>query len=249
MSVSVGKLWNNAKFSSLTNNAKLLYLYLITTPDINYVGVVFQRPEHISSVLNITLDELRDASNELINVNLIFVKKYEGNIYFIIPSHFSTVGKSDIIVEKIKSNLKSLPQQLQEFLKSIGIEASKKRQKFNKPSPEEVEKYSISIGHFIDGETFCNFYENNPLSDDRFWYDGRGKIVSDWRAKLRIVWAKDSNKINLPKNAPKGFEHFYIKKDDEPFFPDYWKNGLPYSKDFLINKQLQQEYEKRKTNS
>lgn len=250
MGVTVSKLWGSRKFKNLSNNARMLYIYLTNNSFISYLGVVCQTPDEISATLNLTVTEIREASKELIDQNDLYVKGSGDDIYFIIPAHFSTVGKADTIIEKIKSELKSLPMDIVEFLDSIGINSSNKKKKFNKPTIEDIEKYSLSQGYFVDGKTFYEFYDNNPLSDENFWYDGRGKIVSDWKAKLRNVWASKAIKITFPKDAPKGFETFYIKSDSgDIIVPDSWKDGLPVSKNFIHHKKLRQEYDKRKGNS
>lgn len=244
--ISVSKLWGNNKFNKLTNNAKLLYLFLATTPNINYVGVVSLSTETIINTLSISLDELREITKELKDKQYIYVVSDVDDLYWIVPAHFSTVGNSDSTIEKIKSDMKSLPNKVVDFLESIGISANKKKKTFNKPTLEEIETYSLSSGFMVDAETFYNFYENNPKSNELFWYDGRGKLVIDWKAKLRKVWFREDNKIKLAKNAPKGFEHFYVKDSSGIIFPEDWKDGKPWHKDFLLTKKLQREFLKIK---
>lgn len=244
--ISVSKLWGNNKFNSLTNNSKLLYLYLSTTPIINYVGVVQLSPEDIVRSLSFNLGDLRSSTKELIDENYIYVVEDERDIYWIIPSHFSTVGNSDSTIEKIKSDMKSLPKKIVDFLEKIGISANKKKKKFDKPTPDEIQKYGFSMGYFVDGETFYNFYQNNPKSDDNFWYDGRGKLVLDWKAKLRKVWFKEDRKIKLPKDAPSGYEYFYVMEGEKAVFPTKWENGKPYGYDFTTTKKLQSAFKKQK---
>lgn len=246
MGIVVSKLWGNNKFKSLTNNSKLLYLYLVTNTSISYVGVVANEPEDISKNLSLTLDQLRDSMTELVDSNYIYVVKAEGHIYWIVPSHFSTVGNSDSMIEKIKSDMKSLPEKVVQKLESIGISSDKKRKKFDKPTVEEIEMYAMTQGYLIEGKTFYDFYQNNPKSNEHLWYDGRGKLVMDWKAKLRKVWFKDDRKLKLVAGAPKGFEYFHLKEGSSLIFPDGWKEGKPFSKDFLLNKKLQKEFEKIK---
>ena len=75
MAVNVSKLWGDAKFNNLTLTAKLLYLYLITNPSINYVGVVSLIPEISSHQIGMTMDEFKEASQELKDKNYIYIKK------------------------------------------------------------------------------------------------------------------------------------------------------------------------------
>lgn len=213
------------------------------------MGVVNQSPEFISSVIKINVDELKTATKDLIDQKMLFVKKINDEIYFIIPSHFSTVGKSDSMIEKIKSDLKSLPDEIQMFLKSIGVTASSKRKIFVKPTPEEVSEYALSLGYLINGKEFCDFYENSQLSDEQFWFDSKGKLISDWKKKLKVVWCKEKNKITIMEGVPKGFETWVVKTEQgEVLTPDGWKDGKPVSKDFVKQKILQREFNKLNKN-
>ena len=119
MAVNITKLWGNAMFMTLTIDAKLLYLYLISNPSINNVGVISLVPDVSSRQLGISINNFRKASKELIDKKYIYIKNIDGVIYFIVPSHFSTIPKTEGLIEKVKSDLKSIPSELKEFLKSI----------------------------------------------------------------------------------------------------------------------------------
>lgn len=245
--VNISKLWNDEKFNSLTNNSKLLFIYLSNNPSINNVGVICQTPKLIKRVLKLSMVDLRCSIEELIKINYIHVKKVDKLIYFIIPKHFSTISKSDLAIEKIKSDLKRLPVNIQMFLDSIGINVKMKTNFFKKPTKEEVIKFSIENGHMIDVKEFLSFYENIGKErgfDDGVWVDTRGRIVRDWKMKMKKIWFKIENKIEIPKNTPEGLETFGVMIKEKFYLPDYWKDGKPFSKDFLINKELKKEYKK-----
>lgn len=247
MAVNVSKLWGDAKFNNLTLTAKLLYLYLITNPSINYVGVVSLIPEISSHQIGMTMDEFKEASQELKDKNYIYIKKYNDVIYFIIPSHFSTIAKSEAVLEKIKSNLKALPVDLKNYLESIGISSSAKEINIEKPTIEEIRAFCIVSGYNINAKDFYDFYESYSTARGRtkYWVDSKGRIVRDWRQKLQRVWFKPDRKVNVPKDAPQGYEFFTVEVDGVQHYVDYWKDGKPFSKDFVVNKELKKEYDRR----
>lgn len=194
------------------------------------------------------MEEVRESSKELIAEKYIYVKKYEGLIYFIVPAHFATVSNSDSNIERMRSDFKSLPKELVKFLDSIGIAISKKFAPFEEPDSKEITEYALSIGYYVNGEQFSDYYRNQARirGNNEYWMDSRGKIVRDWKAKLRNVWCKDEFKVTLPKGAPKGYEYLYVIVDGRVHCPSEWKDGLPRSKDFLITKELRKEYEERR---
>jgi len=249
MGVSTMKLWNSRRFKKLSPNAMLLYIYFTTTPIINYLGVVCQSPEDISVVTKLNLPEIRKATRELIEQKDLMVIKVGVEVFFIVPAHFSTVSKADTTLSKIKSNLAELPQEVRDLLDEIGINPQEKRKIFNKPTELEVLEYSLSQGYYVDPEYFINFYNNNPKSTEEFWYDAKGKIVSDWRAKIRNVWSKRAKVVTFPDNAPEGYELLYVLDNGEVITADYWKDGQPFSKNFIHNTKIKKEYDRRKADS
>lgn len=70
---------------------------------------------------------------------------------------------------------------------------SHKKQSFQIPTTEEVEKYAKSIGFAIDGERFIAHYSASG------WYRGKTKI-KDWRACV-VTWKKtDKDKTDKQKD-------------------------------------------------
>ena len=159
--------------------------------------------------------------------------------------------KSDTSVLKITKELELLPEGLVTYLAQIGISTQRKVVTFNEPTAEEVMDYSLSQGYQIDAGAFIGFYQAKAIAYGKkgLWVDGRGKQVKDWRAKLRVVWFKDENKLKTVAGAPKGFESFYIDFEGKQVFPESWRNGKPHSKNIAVAKALNRAYEERKGNS
>lgn len=55
------RVWNDRKFSSLNNNAKLLFLYLLTCPNMTVLGAVPLRMEAVAAELTLSPEEIAEA--------------------------------------------------------------------------------------------------------------------------------------------------------------------------------------------
>ena len=242
--IKIGRLWGNVRFSPLSNNSKLLYIYLATSPYINSVGVISPNTDVIKGQLGISLDELRECSKELVTSKLVVIKKFDEVVYFIVTDHFNSLPKSDSVTNKSTREIGELPRGLQDLLKAMGIEPSSKVIKFVKPTEKEVIEYAISQGYKVDAKTFIDYYENQAKFRGRegIWMNSKGKVVRDWKATLKKIWLKDDQKLVACKGAPKGFEFLYIDDGGKMVTPDGWRNGKPYCKNFLHNKQMLKQF-------
>lgn len=246
MAVKISKLWGSARFQNLSQNAKLLYLYLLTNPQLNQLGVFEANIQTVLIETSFSDSELREASKQLISNKYISIKKYT-SIYFVVYGVFNKNIQSENTILKLQNILSLYPEQLQQHLEEIGIRLSKKIVVFTIPSPEEVTKYARSIGYNIDGKGFVDFYNNSSESRlDGKWQDGRGKLITDWKTKLRRVWCKEERKIKVIEGCPKGMENLSITFMDKEYFPESWENDLPKHSDFGITKMLQKEFNKLK---
>jgi hypothetical protein len=251
MSVSIGKLWKDVWFQKQADQTKLLYLYLVTHPNLNTVGVLSLNLEVASLELGLPIEQISNNTKILRDHKLVYVKSYEDVIYFIIPAHFNTIPKSESSVSKVDKVMKSLPEELVTFLETVGITLKSKVREFTRPTQEEVVEYALSVGHLISGDTFIKYYDEQSARYGKkdIWVDGRGTQVRDWKSKLRKIWCKDENKIKSCPDAPKGYESFHVIEKGVLVVPDGWKNGKPHSKNFTSDIILKREYEKRKGNS
>ena len=242
MAVKIAKLFKDYSFQKLSQEARLLYIYLISNPSLNTIGVFSPDIRVVALEVGITKDQLRSATRELITTNYVHVKEYEGVIYYIIPKHFDTIPNSDRTALKVSKIISTLPKSFVEFLGKLGIKSEAKLITFIKPTPEEVTQYAMSLGHNVSGKEFVDFYDSKS-GTKTYWVDGRNKMVRDWKLKLSKVWCRDENKLTAVPNAPKGFEYFHIVKEDTAHYPDGWRGGKPWSKNFTIDILLKREYE------
>ena len=249
MAVNVTKLWREGRFQTLELQSKLLYIYLITSPNLNTLGLLNTTPKSIQSDLNLDESEFRRACGKLRDSSFIVIFKVHEQVYFSIPNHFATLPKSVSVSKKAKKDLDALPQTVVDVMQSLALVPDiEKHVEFTAPTAEEIEAYAVSKGHLVDAKVIIDFYEGKArLFNKKGWYDSRGKAVKDWRGKLRSVWFRDENKLKECKGAPKGYEYFFVNDTESGnITPDYWKDGLPYTNgDFLQTKLLQREYKKR----
>ena len=246
MAVKIAKLFKDYNFQKLTQEARLLYIYLVSNPSLTTIGVFSPDVRVAALESGLSKDKFREASKILLDNGYIHVKKYEDLIYFIIPRHFDTIPNSDATARKVVKLLSKLPDELVTFLDILGIKSDAKVVTFTKPSPEEVTQYAMSIGYQINGQEFVDYYDEVSGSK-AYWVDGRGKMIRDWKSKLKRVWCKDDRKMKAIKGAPKGYEYFHVMKDGKAIYPDSWKEGKPWSKDFVSNKVLKREFEELKS--
>lgn len=251
MSAHILKLWKLPKFKTISINSKLLFIYLISNPYLNLIGVYNLEFEFICLHTGLNEEELKNSIEELTLSNLIIVKEYNNLNYFIIPFCFDNIYDKQKSNDKIKSNLNSLPKELVDYLDSININDKLKIKNYKLPDPIEVTEFALSLGYSINGKTFIDFYkkqgEIKGFKD--VLLDSKGSVVKNWKMKLTKVWCKKDNTIILPDNAPKGYEYLHIIVNNTVYVPDNWVNGYPKSKDFLITKELCKEYERRAKSS
>lgn len=248
MAVKIAKLFKDYNFQKLTQEARLLYIYLVSNPSLSTIGVFSPDIRVAALEAGLNKESFRGATQELTMKGFIHVKKYEDLIYFIIPRHFDTIPNSDATARKVVKLLAKLPDEFVTFLDSLGIKAGAKVVTFTKPSAEEVTQYAMSIGYMINGQEFVDYYDEVSGSK-AYWVDGRGKMIRDWKSKLKRVWCKDDRKMKAVKGAPKGYEFFHVIKDGKAIYPDSWKDGKPWSKSISTNILLKREYEERKKDS
>jgi hypothetical protein len=211
---------------------------------INSLGILKVDTSKIEFDLKMTHTEFRESCVELRDNMLVhFIKSVEdGNVYACVTKHPYTLANSVTVEKKMKKDYKSTPKSILNEMSSGGVlfDIESLGEGFIPPKKEEVIEYSLNQGYAINATVFIDFYENNIKGP---WKDSKGRGVKDWKSKLRNVWFKEENKIKLCKDAPKGFESFYVEVEGEIITPDYWRDGFPRSKKGLvINKILKTKY-------
>lgn len=235
----------------MTNEAKLVYIYLSTSPSLNTLGLVSLPVDVIVAEIGISKDVFKRSCREL-NGILMRYYGYKGAVYFFIRGHYESLPNSDRVKESARKAAKGTPKPIIDKMIEDGVFPKiEKPSNFTPPTVEEVEQYGLSKGFIIDGREFISFYEETARRmAKKGWYDSRGKQVKDWKHKLRSVWFKEDRKVPKFPDAPEGFEHFYAKdKEGHIVFPSGWRNGKPYGKNLIEDTLLTSQFEDSKRNS
>ena len=240
--ISVKSIWRDIVFRGLSPHSKLLYLHLSTNPRLDTIGMTIQDEFEISQVLNMELEDVMKAFTELENNELVMRFTHDKYLYIYIPNHFKTLPKVERTYIKAQEDLLEMPDHIAVAIKEKGkYPELNMYANFVKPTEEQVRIYAMEIGYCLDSEEFIGFYE------ERGWKDTRGRVVKNWKSKVRF-WCKNKQKIPIRKEAPKGFQYFYIVHESEIIIPDYWVGEVPMCNNgsLIINMKLKEGYEKIK---
>lgn len=246
--IKVNSIFKNVKYQNLSLEAKLLFIYLITHSDINILGVVPINVDTSCLRIGLTIDQFRELTLELIEKGLISVSSANGEVYFIVIDHFKSLPKGSSTANKAKECMDTLPSEIVNELSTL-IDTKSKETVFVEPSVDEIEDFGMSVGYAISGKAVREYYRERAkfFRKRTGWWDGRGKQVIDWKKKIRAVWCREENKLKEVPDAPEGFRFFHVKVNDKIIYPDYWKDGKPYSKQGLVRSvELQEAYEKKR---
>lgn len=87
------------------------------------------------------------------------------------------------------------------------VESSMTKQRFKKPSLEEIEAYCEERNNGVNPEKFYNFYESKG------WYVGKNKM-KDWKASVR-TWEKNTDNSTLPNWFDKDIKEKSLSKEEQ----------------------------------
>lgn len=203
--------------------------------------------------LDLDIEGLRSVTLELLTEHIKVYADDKDRIWFLVLGHFDSLPKSDSVAKRCKKDIETVPE---EILDKLIVDGLLPNLDFAKdwvpPTQEEVREYSLAKGYIIDAKEFIDYYEYQAQQLGKSgWYDGKGKQVKDWKAKLRKVWFRNAQKAQAAANAPQGMEFFSVKDDKgQIFYATKWVNGKPMSnKGIAIDLLLQQKFNELKTKS
>lgn len=200
--------WADEKIGKLSDRAKLLFIGSWIFADDSGVcraNDVYLRNNIFPYNEEVTLNQIREALQELINSGVVVVSEYSGELYLYIvnfkkhqvinkPSAFRYItddyghvfSSSVVVVEEQSHPKEKEKEKEKEKVKenNIGI--------FQKPSFEEVKQYCIERKNNINPETFINHYECNG------WMVGKSKM-KDWQAAIR-KWEGNAKQFSNTKS-------------------------------------------------
>lgn len=167
--------------SDLTANAKLLYGEI--TALCNDKGYCWATNDYFSQLYGVSKTSISKWISSLIKKEYIFSETiYKEGTKEILNRYLSIV--KDPIEEKLN---RGIEEKLKDNNTYINITNNKKeiyKERFKKPTLDEVKEYCRERNNNIDAEVFIDFYEANG------WVQGKNKPIKDWKACVR-TWEKN----------------------------------------------------------
>ena len=169
--------------------------------------------EYIAELLGVTDRCARKYLSHLLELGLVRVVKFDGRKRYV----ESTIQfKADLNDSSMQDGIKVPHTNNNEYINNT-LSNKDTRQKFVKPSIEEIRQYCQEKGVNVDAEQFFNFYESKG------WLIGKSPM-ENWRAAVS-TWAKRMVKSpntsgTIPRKKESVLEH-NLKVMDEMFGTNY----------------------------
>jgi hypothetical protein len=208
------RFWEDPFIEELTPTEKLLFLYLLTNPLTNMLGIYEISIKRICYDTGITKENIEKGLKRFERVRKAFIM----DNYLILPNFLKNQSLNDNMKVGVIKLFKSLPISLKEkllgndyqtlsndyqslrnaLLKLNGIEReieiekeSEKKikiEKFTLPSIDDVILYFKENGYTEEsGIKAFRYY------DTANWVDSKGNHVKNWKQKMLSVWFKPEN--------------------------------------------------------
>lgn len=211
--------WSHPDVQELSDDGKLLALYLLTGPHSNGIGC-FRVPDgYVMADLKWAPERVSKGFDELFQTG--FSKRCSETDFVLLPKFLGWNPIANPNVAKARAEeAKSVPRKFQyfsDFITSLEQFGNHWADGFIKglsngipnrtlpnptqpiggkcpPSVDEVREYFESKGTDIDPEAFHAYYQANG------WTQGKGKKIRDWRACL-VTWEKRNGHAEPKVNA------------------------------------------------
>lgn len=213
------KFWDDSFIQDLTSSEKLLFLYLLTNPLTNILGIyeisikrmMFDtglKEEEINNALK-RFETIRKAffvQNIIILPNWLKNQHLNSNMRIAAAKEFYKLPKSlqDNILGKgyewfsnDSKGFEMIPECLEKKEREIEEEREieKEEERMVPPSPDSIKKFGLENGYNLDGYKIFDYY------NDKNWKDSKGNKVKDWKKKIKTIWFKPEYKIQKKKIA------------------------------------------------
>ena len=169
--------------------------------------------EYIAELLGVSVSWASKCLSHLLDLGLVRVVKFDGRKRYV----ESTIQfKADLNDSSMQDGIKVPHTNNNEYINNT-LSNKDTRQKFVKPSIEEIRQYCQEKGVNVDAEQFFNFYESKG------WLIGKSPM-KNWRAAVS-TWAKRMVKSpntsgTIPRKKESVLEH-NLKVMDEMFGTNY----------------------------
>lgn len=200
--------------TELTPNAKLLYAEI--TALCNEKGYCWATNEYFANLYSVSKTSISKWISNLIQKGYIYSEMiYKDGTKEILNRYLKIVN--DPIEEKLNRGIEEKLKDIKDNNTSINNTNNKKeiyKERFIKPTLEEVKEYCLERKNGIDAEKFIDFYESKG------WLVGKTKM-KDWKACVR-TWEKRKNTkyVIQEKELPNWFNeeqdiHIITKQEEE----------------------------------
>ena len=198
--------WTDPDMEELTPEQKYFYIYLITNPNVNQLGLyefsirraVFEtgyNRETVESLLKF-FENLGKIKRSKTTKELVVIKFFHHN-----KSNSPKVVKHiNILLKEVKDTvliqyIYGMHTVSQEEEEEVQEEEEEKggKQVAVVPTFDQVKEYFSEKGYALDiAEKFYEYY-NLPMKErnGRVWKDGNGKTVKNWKQKALSVWMRE----------------------------------------------------------
>lgn len=168
--------------------------------------------EYIAELLGVSVSWASKCLSHLLDLGLVRVVKFDGRKRYV----ESTIQfKADLNDSSMQGGIKVPHTNNNEYINNT-LSNKDTRQKFVKPSVEEIRQYCQEKGVNVDAEQFFNFYESKG------WLIGKSPM-KNWRAAV-ATWAKrmvkSPNTSGTPRKKESVLEH-NLKVMDQMFGTNY----------------------------
>ena len=176
------------RYADITPNAKLLYAEITALLQMN--GVCFASNQYFSKLygknkvtISRWISELKQ--NGFIKVSFTYKEGSNEIANRYIQLCYEGISKNDkeVLTKLLKNN---------NTINNNNITYSNKKERFKKPTLDDVKNYCILRNNNIDAEAFIDFYESKN------WKIGRNKM-KDWKACVRTWERRESKKTTMGK--------------------------------------------------
>jgi len=205
--------WSDGWVESMNTEQKLLFLYLLTNPLSNILGIYKISIQRMSFETGINSDSIIEYMKDferlrkayyidefVIIVNHIKHQALNPNMKTNIVTDFNALPNElkDRINGNTSEGFKSLSKSLQtlskieiEMEREIEIKKGKGNGENASPPDLKIVQLFFTQNGYENGEKFFNTYSKKN------WYDTKGNLIEDWQQKAKDVWFKPENKIQV----------------------------------------------------
>lgn len=208
------RIWNDAKFSKLSNGAKLLFMYLLTSPQTQQIGAVPLRAESVAAELNLDMKQYQIQYDELYQMGIV---EYDERGLFWVKNFLKyNAPDNPKVVISWRTGLDYLPEcpLLKKIIESAQAHCLSRGERY-------AEAFRIAIGDCIEYgiDDGIGMGMANQRTENREYID---KLLKEKNTKKESP-KTETEKAKKTRNAP-------LKKPDDVQSEQVWEDFLQIRK-------------------